>query len=280
MTSIRPLVERHAAAIYFLLTFAISWGCMAVMIRPHGFPLTPEQSDAVGPLLYVGMLVGPSVAGLLLTGLVDGKAGYRELLGRLTKWRVGIRWYAAALLGAPLLATAVLLALSLFSPEFIPALLTSGDKAGLLVMGVGVGLMVGVFEEMGWTGFVVPRMRRRYGVRATGVIVGLLWGAWHFPPFWETTSFSGALPLAVLLVRLFAWLPPFRVLMVWVHDQTGSLSVTMLMHASLVLTTLTMPSMSLSGVNLLVWLTAWGAALWVVVAAVTKQRNPPSPFSK
>jgi len=270
MTSIRSLVERHAAAIYFLLTFAISWGCMAVMIRPYGFPLTSEQSEAVGPLLYVGMLVGPSVAGLLLPGLVDGKAGYRELLGRLTKWRVGIRWYAAALLGAPLLATAVLLALSLFSPEFTPALLTVDDKAGLLVMGVGVGLMVGVFEEMGWTGFVVPRMRRRYGVRATGLIVGLLWGAWHFPPFWETTSFSGALPLAVLLVRLFAWLPPFRVLMVWVHDQPGSLSVTMLMHASLVFATLTIPSMSLSGVNLLIWLTAWGAALWVVVAAVTK----------
>jgi hypothetical protein len=44
----------------------------------------------------------------------------------------------------------------------------------------------------------------------------------------------------------------------------------MLMHASLVFATLTMPSMSLSGVNLLIWLTAWGAALWLVVAAVTK----------
>lgn len=270
MMSISSFVKRHAIAIYFLLTFALSWGCMAVMIRPYSFPLTMEQSDTVGPFLYVGMLVGPSVTGLLLTGLVDGKAGYRELVSRLTKWRVGVSWYAAVLLGAPLLAAMVLLVLSLFSPEFIPALFSSEDKASLLVTGVGVGLMVGVFEEIGWTGFVVPRMRQRYGIHTTGMIVGLLWGAWHFPPFWETNSFSGVFPLAVLLVRLFAWLPPFRILMVWVHDETRSLSVTMLMHASLVFATLTLPSMELSGVNLLIWLVAWGAALWGVVAVVTK----------
>ena len=185
MTSINSFIKTHAVAMYFLLTFALSWGCMIMMIRPYSFPLTAEQSDAVGPFLYVGMLVGPSVTGLLLTGLVDGKAGYRELVFRLSRWRVGFRWYAAVLLGAPLLATLVLVVLSLFSPDFIPALFTSDDKASLLTMGIGVGLMVGIFEEIGWTGFVVPKIRQRYGIRTTGVMVGLLWGAWHFPPFWE-----------------------------------------------------------------------------------------------
>ena len=274
MSDIKSFVKSQAVAIYFFLTFALSWGCMIMMISPYSFPLTVEQSSAVGPLLYVGMLIGPSVIGLLMTGLVEGRAGYRDLLNRLTRWRVSVRWYAVAVLGTPLLATMVLLILSLYSPEFTPALFASDDKAALLLMGVGVGLMVGVFEELGWTGFVVPYMRKRYSVHTTGLIVGLLWGAWHFPPFWEINSFSGAFPLTVLLVRLFAWLPPFRVLMVWVHDQTKSLSLTILVHASLVFTTLTLPSMELSGVNLLIWLIVWGAALWGVVAVVTKSRNP------
>lgn len=274
MISLKSFTKKNAVAIYFLLTFALSWGCMSLMISPYSFPLTPEQSDAVGPVLYVGMLVGPSVSGLLLIGLVDGRAGYRELLSRLTKWRVGIRWYVAAIFGTPLLATIVLLALSLISPEFTPALFTSQDKAGLIMMGIGVGLMVGVFEEIGWTGYAVPQLRHRYGIHTTGLIVGLLWGAWHFPPFWGASSFSGVLPLAILLGQLFAWLPPFRALMVYLHDQTNSLLVTILMHASLVFTTLTLPSMELSGVNLLIWLVTWGAALWGLVAALTRKKGP------
>ena len=40
------------------------------------------------------------------------------------------------------------------------------------------GLMVGIFEELGWTGFAIPRLRLRYNVFTTGIIVGLVWGAW------------------------------------------------------------------------------------------------------
>jgi membrane protease YdiL (CAAX protease family) len=63
--------------------------------------------------------------------------------------------------------------------------------------------MVGIFEELGWTGFAI-RMRQRYGVLGTGLIVGVLWGAWHFILFWEPDSFSVGLPLVLLLVRLFS----------------------------------------------------------------------------
>ena len=68
----------------------------------------------------------------------------------------------------------------------------------------------------------------------TSLGLGVVWGAWHFLLFWETDTFSGALPLAILLIRLFSWLPAFRLLMVWVHDRTGSLPLVMLMHASVV----------------------------------------------
>jgi hypothetical protein len=86
--------------------------------------------------------------------------------------------------------------------------------------------------------------------------------------FWEPGSFSGALPLAVLLVRLFSWLPAYRVLMVWVYDRTGSLLVAMLMHASLVASQLILMPLPLSAVPLLISILAWAAALWIVVAMI------------
>jgi membrane protease YdiL (CAAX protease family) len=272
MSKIKSFIRKYPVVTYFILTFVLSWGCMVLMIGPGSFPITAEQSEAQGALLYVGMLIGPSVAGILLTGLVDGKAGFRRLMDRLRAWRVGARWYAAALLTAPLIALAVLLLLSLSSPAFVPALFTADDKLGLLLSGVMAGLMVGVFEELGWTGFAIPRLRSRYGIFSTGLIVGLVWGAWHFLPFWEGNTFSGALPLALLLARLFAWLPPYRILMVWVYDRTDSLLVAMLMHGSLVATTLVLPSMELNGVPLMTWLLAWAVALWIVAGVVHLSR--------
>ena len=270
MKTEKTFIKRNSVLLYFVLTFAITWGCMALLAGPTGFPLTDEQLETMGPLVYVGMLIGPSLTGILLTGLEAGKAGFRELRTQLFKWRVGIQWYAVALLATPLLATCVLLALSLLSSEFLPGIFASDDKASLLLTGIGVGLFVGLFEEIGWIGFIVPRMRRRYSVLASGIIVGVLWGAWHFPPFWEGDTFSGVFPLFLLIVRLFAWLPPYRVLMVWVYDRTGSLFITILMHASLDFTMLVLPSAALSGSNLVIWIIVWSIVLWGLVTVISK----------
>jgi len=269
VTTITAFIKRHPVLTYFALTFAISWGGILMVIGPGGILGTKEVSEGLMPFVYLATLLGPSLAGILLTGLVDGRAGFRELLSRLLRWRVGARWYAVALLTAPLLITATLFALSLTSPVFLPIIVTTDDKASLLLTGIVMGLVVGFFEELGWTGFAVPRLRLRYGVLTTGLIVGLLWGAWHFPLFLGSVSSSGALPPALYLsVLLFSFLPAYRVLMVWVYDRTGSLLVAMLMHAPLAASQLILIPSAISGVQVVTYDLVFAAALWVFVAAV------------
>jgi uncharacterized protein len=277
MRTIRAFIKRHPVLTFYTLAFAISWGGVLMVVGgPGAIPGTTEQVERLLPLAMLLWLAGPSVTGLLLTGLIDGRAGLRDLLTRMTRWRVGVRWYAVALLTAPLLYVAVLLALSLFSPAFLPGILTTGDKAGLLLFGITWGLIGGGFlEELGWTGFAVPRLRRRYGVLTTGLIVGVLWGAVHFSViFWMSGSTIGAIPLALFLtVRgfdlLVGGLVAFRVLMVWVYDRTGgSLLVAMLMHATLTASMLIFGPVALSGVPFLIYCLVMSAATWVVVGAV------------
>jgi membrane protease YdiL (CAAX protease family) len=190
----------------------------------------------------------------------------------LLRWRVGARWYAAALLSAPLIVTTVLLALSLFSLEFIPGIVTTDNKIALLLFGIGWGLLGGgLLEELGWTGFAVPRLRLRYTAFTTALIVGLLHGTWHFLiAFWAGGSFSGGQWTTYLFGILFFYLgalPAYRVLMVWVYDRTASLLVAMLMHASLSASTLILQP-PLTGAPFLTWNVALTASLWVIVAAV------------
>jgi|SRR5215217_249954 len=265
MKTIKAFIKSHPVLSYFALTFAISWGGALIAVGPGGF--LGAKSGMLFLLVVLVALAGPSVSGMLLTGLVDGRAGLSEFRSRLLKWRVGARWYAVAFLTAPLLVTAVLLALSLSSPKFLPGIFAMDNKAAVLLIGIVTGLMAGIFEELGWTGFAIPRMRQRYGILSTGLILGLLWGAWHFPLFPASGSSSVALALVIVLVRLFSWLPPYRVLMVWVYDRTGSLLIAMLMHASLSASMFILHPL-VGGVALLTYLLVWTAALWVVVGAV------------
>jgi membrane protease YdiL (CAAX protease family) len=105
---------------------------------------------------------------LLAVLLTQGKTGLREPWSRLIRWRVGGRWYAIAFLTAPLLTAAVLLSLSLISRDFVPGIFNAPDKVTLLLFGLIVGLGAGVFEELGWTGFVIPRLGRRRRARRWG----------------------------------------------------------------------------------------------------------------
>jgi membrane protease YdiL (CAAX protease family) len=170
--------------------------------------------------------------------------------------------------------TATLLALSLTSPAFLPGIFTTENHASLLIVSLGVGLSAGFFEELGWTGFAIPTLRRRHGVLATGLIVGIWWSAWHLlPNVWSMRATRGEVAVSVFAaataVGVFAgYLTAFRVLMVWVYDRTDSLLVAMLMHVSLTTSLLTLNPLGISGAHLIVYSFALGAALWVIVAAV------------
>ena len=224
------------------------------------------------PLVLVALFAGPSVAGILMTGLVSGRAGLRELLSRLLRWRVRARWYAAALLPAPFLVTTALLALSLLSPEFIPGLRHHRRQDCPDAVRYWVGASRG--RPLG--GARLDRVRRAEAEAAVhrlydALIVGLLHGAWHFLiALWAGGSFSGGQWTPYLLGILFFYLgalPAYRVLMVWVYDRTTSLVVAMLMHASLSASTLILQP-PLTGPPFLTWNLTLTAILWVVVAAV------------
>ena len=129
MPTIKACITRHRAVTYYALAFAISWGGVVIVVGPSGFPGTSAEVERLMPYVILAFIIGPALAGPLLTGFICGRSGLREFVSRLLKWQVAGWWYAVALLTAPLLMTAVLLALSLFSPEFVPAIFTSNDKA-------------------------------------------------------------------------------------------------------------------------------------------------------
>lgn len=281
MRSIGVFVDRHPVWTYYVLTFAISWGGF-LLVGWRGLAAGSDwQSDPRFSLALLAMLAGPPIASIVTTVLIDGWGGVRTLFARLGRWQVDARWYVVALLTTPLAMALVLLPLSLTSPAYLPAIVTqTGGAAALLGLGLAVGLAGGFVEELGWTGFALPRWRQGHGVLATGLAMGILWALWHgLQMWWVSGSFVGALAPA-LFIPLFmlasvAQLSAYRVLMVWVHDRTDSLPLAVLMHASYIACTLFLLSPPAAvGPAFLTYAWGFAAALWLIVAvaAVTARR--------
>jgi len=281
MSLIKTFVAKYPASVYFSLTFAISWGLALVAIGGSGgMRGTTPGSDPRFVYALMAMLAGPSLTGILMTALIQGRTGLHEFVSRLFNWRVGARSYAVALLTAPLLMAATLLALSLVSPRFLPGILISDQRGAILLVGLAVGLSAGVFEELGWTGFAISTLRRRHGVLATGLIVGVWWSAWHLlPNVWSRRAAAGELDASVFLAAtalavFVGYLTAFRILMAWVYDRTGSLFVAMLMHATFTASLLILNPLDISGGRLQAYSFALAGALWIVVGVITISNRP------
>src|SRR3954468_18550370 len=153
-------IRRHPLLCYFALAFSISWAGILAVVENGPIPASPSEAQQNFMLVYLAMLVGPPVAGLLITTAVSGVDGLRALVARLARWRVGLRWYAVALvLPATMVLTGLLLTLLIFS-DVLPGVIAT-DASGtvhatsrwaFVFTGLAVGIGAGFFEELGWTG--------------------------------------------------------------------------------------------------------------------------------
>ena len=242
---------------YFAVAYGISWSGILVVLSFTGFNLTNLRPLDTG-LIFIAMLLGPSIAGMASTALMDGRPGLRELRSSLVRWRVRGRWYAVALLTMPVLLLAILWSLgATVDPAFVPHFQWSL---------FAIGLIAGCFEEIGWTGFATPRLLARHRPFIAGLSLGLVWALWHvLVDFRQNFNAQGSAWLLEFAVFYIATLTAYRLLMTWVYAHTQSLLLAVLMHASYTGWLLVIyPATSLR--QGFVWETALAVTLWVAVA--------------
>ncbi len=262
-----PWLRRHPLVAYVALTYGISWGGFVVVLSATGFDLTLLRPLDTG-LIFVCMLLGPSVTGLTMTAVMDGRAGMRELGAQLWRRsrRSAWRWYAFAMLTMPVLMLVVLWSFSFlvdghFTPRFRWPLFA-------------VGLIAGACEEIGWTGFATPRWLIEQRTVVAGLSLGLVWAMWHLlVDFRQNHSAMGLGWLLDFAVLYLAALTAYRVLMTWMYAHTGSLRLAMLMHASYTgwLFVLFPATSFTQGVA---WQVTLAASLWLVVGIIEAWPRP------
>ena len=250
---LRPLIS------YFALAYGITWGLILAFLASKGFRFG-DISVGDGFAMFLCMLAGPSLGGVLLTWVLEGRAGFAALATRARRWRVQPTWLAIALGTNPLLLLVILLTLTTFvSPAFVP---------GFQPIGLVIGLIAGGLEELGWTGFATPRLLSHWSPLRTGLLLGVLWATWHgLADFAGNSAAMGATWLPYFLVYWLVALTAYRVLMTFVYSRTRSLLLAMLMHASYTGWHFTFWPAT-SGEQSLAWQIVFALAIVTVAAAV------------
>jgi membrane protease YdiL (CAAX protease family) len=269
--SLEPVLRRHPVRSFFALTYAISWGGILIVMAASDFDLLDQRPLDTG-FIFVLMLLGPSLSGLALTALLQGRQGLRQFGASLVHWRVGIRWVLFAMLTMPLLLIAVLWPLGAFADSaFMPRFQWPM---------FALGLIAGGFEEIGWTGFAAPRLLEGRRPFVAGLLIGLAWALWHaLVDFRQNVHVMGAIWWLEFGVLYLAALTAYRVLMTWVYANTRSLPLAMLMHASYTGWLLVLYPATSFGQGL-VWQSGFAIALWLAVAMSKLRGCQPRHFSE
>lgn len=255
-------LRRHPMIAYFAAAYLISFGTYIAVVAPR-----LARGEAVPPtdtlLAFPVMVAGVAAVAVALTAALEGRRGLRALLARMRRSRVAGRWYAAAIGIPPALILATLTALS--------ALVSSDFAPHLFVVGIGFGIIAGFFEEIGWTGFAYPRMRRRFGAMRAAAVLGVLWGLWHLPVI---DSLGAAAPHGA------AWLPfvaafiavvtAMRMLIGWIYVHSESVFIPQLMHASSTGSLVVFSPSPIAPSKEVVWYLVYAALLWAAVAVVAR----------
>jgi membrane protease YdiL (CAAX protease family) len=259
------IIRRYPLGSFFVL--ALTLGSLVIVLI-YGGVLAPE--------LALTSALSASIAGIIMTILLEGKKGLAALLKRLSIWRVGICYWLFALF---FLVLAILLG-SLLNPFF------KGDPASIKDLRLSAGILpmfliffitAGLGEEIGWTGFLLPRLQARYSAFYSSLIRAALVFIWHLPlllfsynhpsaiadfPYGRWMQQSGFIvTLAFILALSSSW----AVLYVWTFNNTrGSLLMVAVLHTSEIWLAFLLPAMGIDPMNLNNY---WGYAIILVLTA-------------
>jgi membrane protease YdiL (CAAX protease family) len=210
MSYLVSLIRRYSLITFFVLAYVLSWWPWIL----YALDLSPQPIVGFGPFL----------AALVVLAITRGKTGVVGLLRRMVRWRVGLRWYAVALL----LPVAISLAAAVFNVLLgaqAPSSVELGGWVGLfstfflLLLVPGIG---GAWEEPSWRGYALPHLQGGRSTLFASLILGVLIVGWHLPLFIVGEIHWSDAVFIMGFVIVFNWV---------FNNANGSVLILMLMHA-------------------------------------------------
>jgi membrane protease YdiL (CAAX protease family) len=238
--------------LFFGIVFLISWGG-GIALRVPALVLFPI------------LILSVAVAGIALTRFDSGVRGLRQLWIMQKTWPDD--WSGGVVLIPPVAIVCVLLTLrAVAGPVFAP---------NFFLIGFLFGVPAGFFEEIGWTGYVLPRLSAIMPWKRASVALGILWGLWHLPVVDALGAASphGGWRLA-FTVAFIGVVSGLRVIISWAARRSRSLPVAQMIHVASTGSLVVFGPPRVTPAQEALWYAAYGSVLWIVAAFILMRADP------
>lgn len=169
-------------SIFFIGTIFFSWfvfwGPLAFFKVQTVNLLDSEMGPIWAIILFIAGGFLPSVLGIVLTYLYEGRKGIKEMVKKTLDIKLGIKNYACMFLVPVFYAFTLILMYYFLEGYFNLTQLWSQLPLLFPLFFLGP-----VSEELGWRGFAIKRMLKLTTPNKASFIIGVFWALWHLPLF-------------------------------------------------------------------------------------------------
>lgn len=257
------LIQKFPILTFFTLALLISWaGWIPYAASQAGLLKLKIPSEITWLAEF-----GPSLSAIILALVIHGKVGFKRLFGRLSFWKVNLKWYLFAFFITPVLILASIgIDTLLFKTTYDLTLLNQWDNnfihrteaftpsMGIITMlvsfmktgSIATGLVFlilaltngGLSEEIGWRGFALNKFQAKpYNIIISSLLVAVLWAFWHTGTlFWQTVMTSNFIKgftfaASYLLEYLLLVIPLSIIYTIQYNGTKGSILLSIILHA-------------------------------------------------
>jgi len=256
--------------LFFLIAFLFAW---SLFIAANLLSANVQFSALSQLLVFIGA-ISPGLVAISLTAITKGSEDVKLLIRRISFKNTGAIWYVFAI---TFIASIKLLAALVFFLLYDswPPLGTTPVYAMLFALPISALTQAG--EEIGWRGYALPLMSKKFGLALSGILLGVIWAAWHLPLFYipAADTFNQSFPVYLIQVT------GLSVIMAWLlWKVNGNLLPLMVFHAAINNTKDIVPSASRASdspftlnASPIAWISLtliWVAAVYAIYAMTRK----------
>lgn len=214
-------MKKHIGFLFVFLTYIITWSVeIPAALHKHGYAAVniPKGLQTICTL-------SPGIVAVILTAIFFKKNGLKALLKAVVKWKVPFKWYIVIIvLGIALCGLSLLLFDRVYAETNQPDAAYNFIFYFLLILPLSA-----LWEEIGWRGFLLPVLQKKYSPVKASLIIGFVWGMWHLPIYLAIDPYG----TKTIDFFLFMFIGCFAlsIIATWLYNSTkGSVFICILFH--------------------------------------------------
>ena len=166
---------------FFTITFLWSWLFMGIAIFIGR--MNPQDNMFASPGIDLAIMIiaafGPAIGTIVSVYTIEGKGSLKKFFKPFLSLNFGWKVWGAIffVLGIPTVIAWIM-------PEFFGEDRIQTYLPSVYIFPIYILMMVffgGGQEEIGWRGYIMPYLEKKYGLIIGGLILGIVWAIWHLP---------------------------------------------------------------------------------------------------